>query len=540
MTFRLALPVALLGFTACAPRTFPTIPEPTPAPAVVTYKEAPNDWHLRDATADHLPGISLLKAERELLAGKQPRRTVVVAIIDSGVDTTHAELHPQLWTNGAEVAGNGRDDDNNGFVDDVRGWSFIGSARGDVNQDTFEVTRLAAQCERPAGRDSLPADIKSRCAEIEQKYQHKRNDVDQTLGTIRNIEALYRQITPLLKNATGKLDSLTPAIVDSIQPKDETVREAKRLYLQLHAQGISEQELADAKKAYQSQADYGYNKNFDPRAIVGDDYPGTSIIKYGSHSVVGPDATHGTHVAGIVGAIRDAVGSTGIAQSVKIMTLRAVPDGDERDKDIANAIRYAVDNGAQIINMSFGKAWSPYKNLVDEAVKYADSKGVLMIHAAGNDGEDVTKTASFPTPVYKDGGRAVNWIEVGASSWKRGDSLVANFSNYGKGAVDVFAPGDDIYAPIPGGKFKKESGTSMASPVVAGLSALLMSYYPTLTASDVRRIVLESVTRLPDQTVIRPGEGDVKVKFGELSTTGGIVNAYNAIKLAEQLTQVRP
>jgi subtilisin family serine protease len=539
MHIRLVLPAAAIALSACAPRTFPTIPEPVPAPAAAPIKEPPNDWHLRDATEDRLPGISLLKAEKELLAGKQPRRTVVVAIIDSGIDTAHVELHPQLWTNGAEVAGNGRDDDNNGFVDDVRGWSFIGGPRGDVNEDTFEVTRLAAQCGRPAGRDSLPDDIKSRCAEIETKYQQKRNEVDQTLSTIRDIEVMYRQITPLLKNASGK-DSISPAIVEAINPGDENTREAKRVYLQLHAQGISEQELADAKKAYRSQADFGYNKSFDPRATVGDDYPGTRIMKYGSTSVIGPDATHGTHVAGIVAAVRDAVGATGIAQSVKIMTLRAVPDGDERDKDIANAIRYAVDNGAHIINMSFGKAWSPYKNLVDDAVKYADSKGVLMIHAAGNDGEDVTKAASFPTPVYKDGGRAANWIEVGASSWKLKDSLVATFSNYGKGAVDVFAPGDDIYAPIPGGKFKKESGTSMASPVVAGLSALLMSYYPTLTAADVKRIVLESVTKLGDQEVIRPGEGGTKVKFGELSTTGGIVNAYNAIKLAEQMTVVRP
>jgi subtilisin family serine protease len=539
MNIRLLLPAAAIALSACAPRTFPTIPEPVPAPTLPPITEAPNDWHLRDATTDRLPGISLLKAERELLAGKQPRRTVVVAIIDSGIDTAHVELRPQLWTNSAEVAGNGRDDDNNGFVDDARGWSFIGGPRGDVNQDTFEVTRLAAQCGRPAGRDSLPDDIKPRCAEIETKFQQKRNEVDQTLSTIRDIEVLYRQIIPLLKNAANK-DSLSVAIVQAINPTDDRTREARRLYLQLHAQGISEEELVDARKAYTSQAEFGYNKSFDPRGIVGDDYPGTKIMRYGNTNVVGPDATHGTHVAGIVAAVRDAVGATGIAQSVKIMTLRAVPDGDERDKDIANAIRYAVDNGAHIINMSFGKAWSPYKNLVDDAVKYADSRGVLMIHAAGNDGEDVTKSASFPTPVYKDGGRAVNWIEVGASSWKMRDSLVATFSNYGRGAVDVFAPGDDIYAPIPGGKFKKESGTSMASPVVAGLSALLMSYFPTLTATDVKRIVLESVTKLGDQEVIRPGEGSVKVKFGELSTTGGIVNAYNAIKMAEQLTVVRP
>jgi subtilisin family serine protease len=541
MNIRLLLPVATLTIAACGPRNFPTVPEPVPAPAAPApaMKEPPLDWHLRDATADNVPGISLLKAEKELLVGKQPKRTVVVAIIDSGVDTAHAELHAQLWTNGAETPGNGRDDDNNGFVDDVRGWSFIGGPKGDVNQDTFEVTRLAAQCGRPAGRDSLPADIKTRCIEIERKFQTKRGEVDQTLSTIRDIEIVYRQITPMLKLATGK-DSLTLAAVEALAPANDTDREARRLYLQLHAQGISPQELADARKAYTSQAEYGYNKSFDPRAIVGDDYPGTKIMKYGNTSVIGPDATHGTHVAGIVAAIRDAVGATGIAQSVKIMTLRAVPDGDERDKDIANAIRYAADNGAHIINMSFGKAWSPYKHLVDDAVKYADAKGVLMVHAAGNDGEDVTKAASYPTPFYKDGGRAVNWIEVGATSWKMRDSLVAGFSNYGKGMVDLFAPGDDIYSSIPGGKFKKESGTSMASPVVAGVSALLMSYFPTLTASDVKRIVLESSTKLGDQPVIRPGEGGTKVKFGELSTTGGIVNVYNAIKMAEQMTVVRP
>src|SRR5688500_9970865 len=211
MNIRLLLPVATFTVSACAPRTFPTIPEPVSAPAPIKITEPPNDWHLRDASADGLPGISLLKAEKELLTGKLPKRTVVVAIIDSGIDTAHVELHPQLWTNGDELAGNGRDDDNNGFVDDVRGWSFIGGPRGDVNQDTFEVTRLAAQCERPAGRDSRPADSRARGAEIERRYQQKRSEVDQTLGTIRNIEALYRQITPILKHATNKMDSLTRA-----------------------------------------------------------------------------------------------------------------------------------------------------------------------------------------------------------------------------------------------------------------------------------------------------------------------------------------
>jgi subtilisin family serine protease len=541
------LPIGALALAACAPRTFPTIPVPeptptTPAPVETPITEPPLDWHLRDAAADRVPGISLLKAERELLAGKKPQRTVVVAIIDSGVDTAHTDLHAQLWTNPRETPGNGRDDDGNGYVDDVHGWNLIGGRTGNVNEDTFEVTRLAAQCGRPAGRDSLPVEIRARCTQIEAQYNQKRAEVDQTLVSIGNIKSIYVQITPYLRRAAGLApgDSLTLAKVNAITSANDTVRQAQSFYQRLHAQGLTEQEVADAEKAYKSQAEFGYNKSWDPRRIVGDDYPGTSVMRYGNADVIGPDATHGTHVAGIVGAIKDAAGATGVAQSVRIMVLRAVPDGDERDKDVAAAIRYAADNGANVINMSFGKSWSPYKRLVDEAVKYADAKGVLMIHAAGNDGEDVTQHASYPTPFYIDGGRAANWIEVGASSWRMRDSLVASFSNYGKTMVDLFAPGDDIHSTIPDGKYKKESGTSMASPVVTGVAALLMSYFPTLSSADTRRVILESVTKLGDQSVVRPGDGGATVKFGDLSVTGGIVNVYNAVKLAEQLTAARP
>jgi subtilisin family serine protease len=534
---RLPVLAATVALAACAPRSFPTIPAPEPAPAPIT--EPPLDWHLRDATADRLPGISLLKAERELLANKKPQRTIVVAIIDSGIDTAHAELHTQLWSNPKETPGNGRDDDGNGYVDDVRGWNMIGGKDGkNVNQDTFELTRLAAQCGRPAGRDSLHAETRARCPEIEAEFNRKRAEVDQTLMSIRNIEALYMQILPILKRAAST-DSLTAAKIDAIVPANDTVRQAKAFWQRLQSQGLSEEEVSDARKAYTSQAEYGYNKSFDPRPIVGDDYPGTAITRYGNADVMGPDATHGSHVAGIIAAVKDAAGATGIAPTVKVMSIRTVPDGDERDKDVANAIRYAADQGAQIINMSFGKAWSPYKRVVDDAVKYADAKGVLMVHAAGNESSDVSRQASFPTPFYIEGGRAANWIEVGASSWRATDSLVASFSNYGKAQVDLFAPGDDIYSTVPGGKYKKESGTSMASPVVAGVAALLMSYYPTLTASDTKRVLLESVTKLGDHSVVRPGDGAV-VKFGELSVTGGIVNVYNAVKLAEQLTAARP
>jgi len=231
----------------------------------------------------------------------------------------------------------------------------------------------------------------------------------------------------------------------------------------------------------------------------------------------------------------------GVATAVRLMSVRTVPDGDERDKDVANAIRYAVDNGAHIINMSFGKAYSPRKDVVDEAVRYAESRGVLMVHGAGNDGDDVSKDPDFPTPFYVagGGGRAQTWIDVGASSWKGRDSLAASFSNWGA-QVDVFAPGVDILSTTPGGGYKRESGTSMAAPVVSGLAALLMAYYPQLTAADVKRIILESATRKGTQRVVRPGsEGDL-VPFSSLSATGGIVNAYNAVRMAEQMSATRP
>jgi subtilisin family serine protease len=531
-----ALAIAL---AACAPRTFPSAPAPaTPAPAppsAPALREAPLNWHLLDA-ADGVPGISLLRAERELLKGKEPKRTVLVAVIDNGLDTTHASLRGRLWANPKEIPGNGRDDDNNGYADDVRGWNLIGGRNGKyVNQDTYELTRLAAQCEDTnGGRSLVPEPYRQRCPEIAAEFTRKRGEVEQTLANVRQIETIYAQILPYLRRATGT-DSLTRAKVDSIQTTNDTVRQARQIFLQLAAQGITPDEVAGAKKAYESQRQYGYNKKFDSRPIVGDDYPDTLVKRYGNTDIVGPGGEHGTHVAAIIGGRRE-VGSGepgGIVQSVRLMAVRVVPDGDERDKDIALAIRYAVDEGAQIINMSFGKSYSPYKALVDAAVKYADSKGVLMVHASGNEGADTDKNKSFPNPIYLDGGRARNWIEVGASSWKANDSLVASFSNYGHFVVDVFAPGEDIYSAAPKNGFKKASGTSAASPVVAGLAALLMSYYPNLTATDVKRIILESSTRFPDKMVVRPGASGDRVRFGDLSATGGIVNAYAAVRMAE-------
>jgi subtilisin family serine protease len=531
---------------APAPAASASAPQATAAqPTTPRLTEPPRDWQLLDATTDHVVGLSVRKAERELLTGKQPKRTVVVAVIDGGVDTAHVNLRANLWTNPKEVAGNGKDDDGNGYVDDVHGWNFIGGRDGqDVHYDLLEVTRLHARCapQPTDGAAMLPKPDSATCARANAEFEHQKTENQQMGMQIQQIAAALTRTTEILKKAIGG-DSLTREKVNAYQPTSSETQQAKVLWLRIADAGITESAIEDARKDAEGKAKYGLNPDYDPRKIVGDNYANLAERNYGNADVMGPDAKHGTHVSGIIGGVRGTQGGIdGIATNVKVMMIRTVPDGDERDKDVANAIRYAVDNGASVINMSFGKGFSPEKNAVDEAVKYADSKGVLMVHAAGNDGENLAENANFPTPVYLGGAaKAKNWIEVGASSWKGVDSLAASFSNYGKAEVDVFAPGVAILSTIPGGGYERDSGTSMAAPVVSGLAALILSYYPNFSAADVKRIILDSSTRYASQNVVKPGsQSGEQVPFGSLSATGGVVNAYAALKLAAQLSTTKP
>jgi len=327
--------------------------------------------------------------------------------------------------------------------------------------------------------------------------------------------------------------------LSALKSEDPDITKAINFQKYAIANQITPSAIKEAYEHFEKAIKYGINTEFNPReSIIGDDPTVIDGKVYGSNNVGGQGSSHGTHVAGLVGALRNnGIGMNGVANNVKLMIIRAVPDGDERDKDVALAIRYAVDNGAKIINMSFGKSYSPEKYLVDEAVKYADEKGVLLVHAAGNDNNDLDIAENYPSPNYLDGGRAVNWLTVGASAMEKNENLPASFSNYGKKEVDIFSPGHMVYSTVLNGEYQLNSGTSMAAPVCSGVAALVWSYYPDFTATQIKDILMKSVNNQKKLKVIVPGTENTKKKFSELCVTGGVVNAYNALKLAEKMSK---
>ena len=497
--------------------------------AAQTAPEAPaTDWHLQDP-ASGVPGIALDEAYR-LLDGTTPRE-VVVAIIDSGVDADHPDLAPVMWTNPGEVAGNGLDDDGNGYADDVHGWSFLGNASGEnVDVERLEIARLVAQCRAAAAPDPV-------CADYEAALEAETAELRQAAANLYPVHAQMRGADSLL--AARFPDAYDPSgDVNALDVgADVEAQTAQRMLAFLAMQGASYADLDGYVTYIRKNLDYRLNPDYDPRPLVGDDLADLTERDYGNADSEGPDPSHGTGVAGLVAAVRgNGVGIDGIAPNgdaggpVRIMALRAVPDGDEYDKDIANAIYYAVDNGAHIINMSFGKAYSPQKSIVDEAAQYAAARGVLLVHAAGNDGKDLAGGMNFPTDATLTGDLVPTWLEVGASAADP-DALAATFSNYGQAEVDLFAPGAQVTSLAPDGETQVANGTSFAAPVVAGVAALVMAHFPDLTALEVRQILLDSVTPMAETVTPRPG-GEEAVAFGTLSATGGLVNAAAAVRLA--------
>ncbi len=522
----------------------------------------PKDWFLRDPETDHVQGVSADRAYNTVLKGK-PSRTVLVAVIDSGIDIEHEDLKDIIWVNADEIPNNGIDDDKNGYVDDVHGWNFIGGKNGNVAEDTYEVTREYARLKPKYENAENKKISKKNKAEYEYwkkvKFKYER-DYKANKEKFDQYDQQYNMYSNALK-VIGSCDSIislnlngkpvTKSSLTAITSTEQDVVYSKQTLLKVLESvgddvevGVFLEEiksyliqLKEAVDHYKVAVVYGYSLDFNSRTIVGDNPANLYEKGYGNNDVEGPDAQHGTHVAGIIGANRNnSIGIKGIADNVRIMSVRAVPNGDERDKDIANAILYATDNGAQIINMSFGKSFSPNKEVVDKAVKYAEAKGVLLIHAAGNDGDDLDKDTNFPSRTFKDGKQAKAWLEIGASAWGSNEDFVGSFSNYGKKSVDLFAPGVQIYSTTPNNTYEDLQGTSMACPATVGVAAMLLEYFPDLTAEQLKSILNQSTRKFDGLKVTKPGTTEM-VSFNQLSISGGIINAYEAVKLAASLSK---
>jgi subtilisin family serine protease len=499
------------------------------------------EWIHLDPDDDGFAGVSLNKAY-QLLNGR-PSKTILVAVIDSGFDLDHEDLEGSYWTNEDEIPGNGIDDDKNGYIDDVHGWNFIGGPEENVVYDTYELTREYKRLKPIYGyKNNGPGKEYEYWLKVRDEYEYRRKKSEETLikysDIISNIPRFYKLLLSYLDT-----DTLTLEAVNAIESEDTIINQAtaqigKLLNYFGHSVGYETMVniLMPTEEHYLFEMNYGYNLDFDPRSMVNDDYENKKERYYGNNQVddySGMMGDHGTHVAGIIAANRDNdLGGRGVVDNVKIIPLRTVPNGDERDKDVANAIYYAVNNGAKVINMSFGKHYSPDRAVVEKAIRYAEKKGVLIVHAAGNDKENKDIVMNYPTRKFIRGKKeAWNVIEVGANSRYLNENLTAKFTNYGETSVDLFAPGVYVYSTLPNNTYKESSGTSMAAPVVSGVAALLFSYFPELTAREVKEVILEATQRFEGEVYL-PGTKEL-VKFPTLSASGGIVNAYEAVKIAQ-------
>lgn len=515
---------------------------------IVTLAKPIEGWHLlgastaMEASANEWKnqGIALHQAYSLLDSTARSPKKVVVAIIDSGSDVDHEDLKDNIWINNDEVVGNMLDDDANGYVDDVFGWNFIGGQDSShVNYDTYELTRLYVKgLELFSVFDTLTnipdslTDEYLQFKDIEEEFEAERSSLESELIQIKQLQQNIESILFFLGETSLDSVEVNNYLSDEIEPSMQ-MQEALGFVALLQDNGINEQLIDEYIEQIGVQLEYGYNISFDPRSIVGDDYEDLDNRFYGNSDVKGPDYDHGTHVAGIIAANRDNnIGAIGITQ-VELMIIRAVPNGDERDKDVANAIRYAVDNGADVINMSFGKSYSPELFYVQQAIEYAAQNEVLMIHAAGNDGANIDSVANYPSPIISDGSSSPYLITVGASGWQGVNELAASFSNYGASTVDLFAPGVDIYSTMPNQEYEFSNGTSMAAPVVSGVFALLMQYFPEYSPLEIKEIIVSSVVKT-DEQIMLPGQSleAQYVPFDSLSKHGGIVNAYRAVREA--------
>ena len=553
-TLRIAVIISSILLSSCGTSTIISTPieniDTIPLKNVELTDAQLKNWNSADLTKDTIPGMSVNRAYAELIKEKKGQ-TVIVGVIDSGVDIEHEDLDDVIWTNTKEIKNNGKDDDNNGYVDDIHGWNFL----GDSENENLEYARIIKKL-KPKYEGQNLASIAASDKEEYQFYIEAKAEYEEEYQTAIGTKSQYEQILQPAKVSHEKLTSvigkenytqkeLLEAKADTPEMQQYVAFLSQMFGFLEKGEGIPDliNNLEEGVEHFTDQLNYNLNLDFDGRAKVGDNVDDINDTKYGNGNVMGPNPDkkgilHGTHVSGIIAAERNnGKGVNGIAQNVEIMAIRAVPNGDEYDKDIALAIRYAVDNGAKVINTSFGKYYSTHPEWVREAIKYAGEKDVLIVNAAGNEGIDLDAKAVYPNDQIDNSSEiSNNFITIGALNYEYGSNLVASFSNFGKANVDAFAPGVKIWATTPSNSYDYLQGTSMAAPAVSGVAALIRSYYPKLKASQVKQLLMDSGLTTT-ATVVIGGDSTNTNKFTTLSKSGKMVNLYNALILAEKLSQ---
>jgi subtilisin family serine protease len=502
-----------------------------------SFSKAKINWHNKDFKTDKIAGTSVEKLYTELIKDKKPKKSIIVAIIDGGVDINHVDLKENIWINKKELAENGIDDDKNGYIDDVNGWNFLGNSKGEnIVNAPLEKTRIFGILDKKYSsktENDVPESDKKEYQlylkvkqSFNKEYQNalaENNSIKEFISNIGLAEAYMRNYL--------KKDEITLSDLKAIKTNDAELKSINDFLKSIYSSNFDIKEVENYNKHLETEIKYHLNVDFNPRKdIIGDDCENYNQI-YGNNDVIGKEPSHGTFGAGIIASKRNNnIGIDGVADSVKLMVLRVVPDGDEYDKDVALSIKYAVDNGANIINMSFGKEFSVNPKKVWEAIKYASDRNVLLVHAAGNESENNDTIIHYPSKFVENTDTVVNFIAVGASDMKNDKNLPASFSNYGKKNVDVFAPGYELVSTAPKNTYSLASGTSFSTPLVAGIAALIWSYFPQLTATELKNEILSDVQYFGKQKVYIPSDGyekKTKTEFKNLSVSGGIINAYN-------------
>ena len=491
------------------------------------------DWHLKSVEDDEkTAGIAANRAY-ELVKNREAK-PVIIAILDSGIDTTHEDLKAALWVNENEIPNNGIDDDGNGFIDDIHGWNFLGGDTANVNYENLQVVRLYRELKnKQSFGEALSEQEIDLLAKYRQESLKEQKKAKLEYENAMQFFEFYSFADETMREYFGR-SNYTLREVRSAKPNTEKEEAAIAFLSAVFDDEIDIVDLLEYVK--ESSVRYKYNTNIDynPRAIVGDDPNNWNDSIYGNNDLMGSVSDHGTHVAGIAAAIRNnGIGIDGVAPNVKIMVVRVVPLGDEYDKDVANAILYAVRNGAQVINMSFGKNYSPNREFVSHAIAIAESKGVIMVHGAGNDAANKDIVLNYPK--NERGMKSPFWFEVGSHTNELGKTYPSDFSNYGEHTIDLFAPGTDIYSTVTSGdNYAFKNGTSMAAPLVTGAIAFLLGYFPELAPGDVKRVLIESANHYEKLKVYRPfinGGRPSVVRFKNLVAGGNSLNLERATKL---------